>query len=262
MSVRNRKKGHNWLTFTTARGEQLSQTAGGCRCIDGRKRGSLSPGGASCPQSSSLLFVLPSDPCNSHLLWDWEAVGHGDRGQRRVHWVRHVRVAQRVAGSLGVCVPCVRVAMSLMHRALGHHGGGSVSDDSGGHANRCAVTKLVAWQWVQKRNAWGGRLLSVGGVCYRNRWISVRLMSIQHGTRCDARSLVFTASRVRSGLARSGIRWGRLRQTVRWQSGLGRIKKDWSEQKHQQQQVEYFCTSVTKRSCLQEQYLSQLVVDE
>lgn len=223
------KKGHNWLTFTTARGEQLSQTAGGCRCIDGRKRGSLSPGGASCPQSSSLLFVLPSDPCNSHLLRDWEAVGHSDRGQRRMHWVRHVRVAERVAGSLGVCVPCVRVAMSLMHRALGPHGGRSVSDDGGGHANRCAVTILVAWQWVQKRNARGGWLLSIGGVCYRNGWIRVRLMSIQHGTWCDARSLVFTAPRVRPGLVRLGIRRGRLRQTVRWQIGLGRKKKKKTE---------------------------------
>lgn len=135
-----KKKWHNWLTFTTARGEQLSQTAGGCRCIDGRKGGGLSPSGASCPQSSSLLFVLPSDPCNSHLLRDGEAVGHGDRGQRRMHWVRRIRVAERVAGSLGVCVPGVRVAMSVMHRALGPHGGGSVSDDGGGHANRCAVT--------------------------------------------------------------------------------------------------------------------------
>lgn len=87
--------------------------------------------------------------------------------------VGHVRVTECVAGSLGVRVPCVRVAMSLVHRALGPHGGGSVSDDGGGHADRCAVTKLVAWQWVQKRNTGGGRRLDAGGICYRNRWIRV-----------------------------------------------------------------------------------------
>lgn len=97
--------------------------------------------------------------------------------------VRHSgRVTERVAGSQGVRVPCVSVAVSLVHRALGPHGGGGVGDDSGGHAGRGVVTEFVAWKWVQKRNARRGQLLDGAGVCYRNRRIRVRLGSIWHGT--------------------------------------------------------------------------------
>ncbi len=67
--------------------------------------------------------------------------------------VRHSsQVTERVAGGLGVRVHCVMVAVSLVHRALRPHSGGSVSYDGGGHAGRRVVTNLVEWQWVQKRN--------------------------------------------------------------------------------------------------------------
>lgn len=71
-------------------------------------------------------------------------MGHSDRGQSRADRVRHGgRVTERVAGSLGVCVTGVRVAVGLVYRALGTHGGGGVSDDSGGHAGCCVVTRLM-----------------------------------------------------------------------------------------------------------------------
>ncbi len=205
----------NWLTITTAGGEQLSQAASGCGCSGrGARR---SHGGTNCPHSSCLLLVLPSDPCNGHLLRDWEAVCRSDRGQRRVDQVRHgSRVTERVTGSLSVRVPCVRVAMSLVHRALGPHGGGGVSDDSGGHAGGCVVTKLVTRQWVQKRNSWRGRLLDACGIFYRNRWIRVWLMSIWHSAWYDARRVVLIAALAQPGLVWPGIGWGRLRQIVRW----------------------------------------------
>lgn len=181
----------------------------------------LSHGGAGCPQPSCLLLVLPSDPGSSHLLWDWEAVGHGDRRQRRVDRVRHSsRVTERLAGSLGVWFPCVMVAWSLVHRSLGPRGGCSVSDDRGGHADRCAVAKLVARHWVQKRDSWGGQLPRGGGVRYRN-W----LMFISHGVWCEARCLVFTTPRVRPSLVRPGVRGGGPRQTVRRQVGLETKKR-------------------------------------
>lgn len=261
---KRQNKGQDWLTFTDTRGEQLSQAAGGCGRMD--ERGArLSHSGAGWPQPSCLLLVLPSDPCNSHLLRDWEAVGHSDRRQRHVDQVRHGgRVTERVAGSLGVCFSCLMVARSLVHRALGPRGGGSVSDDCGGHADRCAVTKLVARQWVQERDAWGGQLPGAGGVCCRNRGIRVWLMSIWHGVWCNARCLVFTASRARPGLVRPGIRWGGLRQTVRRQIGLEKTKgmvnftdrikvllvANWR-----------FLHLTSRRRCLQEQHLSQLGVD-
>lgn len=181
----------------------------------------LSHGGVGCPQPSCLLFALPSDRGNSHLLWDWEAVGHGGRRQHRVDRVRHSSwVTERLAGSLGVWFPWVMVAWSLVQRALGPRGGCSVSDDRGGHADRHAVTKLVARHWVQKRDSWGGQLPRGGGVRYRN-W----LMFVSHGVWCEARCLVFTAPRVRTGLVQLGVRRRGLRQTVRRQVGLETNKK-------------------------------------
>lgn len=62
-------------------------------------------------------------------------------------------VTERMAGHLGVCVPCMGVAVSLVQGALDPHGGGRVCDDGGGQADRGAVTELVAWNWVQDRNS-------------------------------------------------------------------------------------------------------------
>lgn len=83
------------------------------------------------------------------------------------------QVTERVAGGLGVRVHRVRVAMSLVHGALGPRSGGSVSYDSRGHAGCCVVTKLVAWQRAQKRNTRRPRLLDVGCIRYRTRWIRI-----------------------------------------------------------------------------------------
>lgn len=84
-----------------------------------------------------------------------------DRGQRRL-------VTERVAGTLGVSVLCVRVA-----GALGPRCGGGVSDDSRGHAGRRVVTKLVAGQRIQKGDNGRGRLLNAAAEGYRNSWIRV-----------------------------------------------------------------------------------------
>lgn len=87
-------------------------------------------------------------------------------------WVRHDSwVTERVAGTLGVCVPRVRIAMSLLHGALRPRGGGGVSDNRRGHAGGCVVTKLMARQRVQKGNTCRDWLLHAGGERYRNRWI-------------------------------------------------------------------------------------------
>ena len=89
-----------------------------------------------------------------------------DRGQRRL-------VTERVAGTLGVSVHCVRVAVTLVHGALGPRCGGGVSDDSRGHAGRRVVTELVAGQRVQKGDSGRGWLLDAAAEGYRNSWIRV-----------------------------------------------------------------------------------------
>lgn len=197
------------LTFSGAGGEQFSKAASGC---GGRGLGARqSYRATNRPHSSCLLLVLPSDSCDSHLLGDWEAVGRGDRGQRCLNWVGHgSRVTVRVEGNLGVCVPCVREAVSLVRRALGPHGGGSVGNDSGGHIGGCVVTKLMAGQRVEERNTCRGRLLDAAGECDRNRWIWEQLMSVWHGSRCDAGRVVFTAVLAWPGLVRLGVGWGGL----------------------------------------------------
>lgn len=145
-------KGQNWLTITGSGGKQLSQAAGGCGCVD-RKGAGLSPRGASCPQPSCLLFVLPSDPWNCHLLRHWEAVGHGDRRRHCVDRVRRVNwVTERVTGGLRVCLSHLRVAVSPCS-------GSGVSNDGGGHAHGRAVRQPVAGQRVEEGDARGGHLL-------------------------------------------------------------------------------------------------------
>ena len=192
-------------------GQQLSEAAGGCGCMDG--------GGPSSTQAPCLLLVLPSDTSSSHLLRDWETVGRSHGGRHRVDWVG--LVTERMTGHLGVCVPCMRVAISLVRRAQDPHSWGRVCDDGGGQADCGAVTKLVARNWVQDRNSCGGGLINAGGKRSRDGWIGVWLIC-----------LVFTASQVRSALIRPGIWWWWRRQAVWWQTGLW-IKKvfliDWMQ---------------------------------
>lgn len=138
------------------------------------------------------------------------------RGQCCVDRVGHDSwVSERVAGSLGVRVPCVSVATRLLCSPLRPHSGGGVSDDSGGHTGGCIVTKLVARQWVQKGNACRGRLLRAAAKCYRNRCIMVRLMSVRHGFRYDVGRVVFTTVLAGAGLVWPGVGYRGLGQIIR-----------------------------------------------
>lgn len=192
-----------------ARGKQLSQ--GVCGCVDsGWAR--LTSWGASPLHPSWLLLVFPSDL--SHLLGNWEAVSHSDGGKHRerIRWITQRKGRCRV-----VCAPCVMGASSLVPKALNPHSRGSVCDDSGCDADGCAVTVLVGWQQVNKRNGWGGWF--VDATCVPNwlGWIRIWLMFIQHAAQC----LVFTTTLVWPGLDWLAVRWWPW-HTHRGQSRLGK----------------------------------------
>lgn len=69
--------------------------------------------------------------------------------------------------SLGVCFHSLRVAVILVRRTVSAHGGGSMSDDSGGHAG-CVEPKFVARQRMEIGNTSRGQLISATGECNRN----------------------------------------------------------------------------------------------